>query len=117
MKILVLNSGSSSIKFQLFEMDNKTSLASGIIEQIGESDSAAKIEFAGKSIEKKEFIKDHSSGLKLMNMLLIESCTIKSLDELGGIGHRIVHGGKNFSKPTIVDEEVIKEIERLIPLA
>ena len=117
MKILVLNSGSSSIKFQLFEMDTNTSLASGIIEQIGESDSLAKIEYSGQNIEKKEFIKDHTSGLKLMNMLFIESGVLKSLDELGGIGHRVVHGGRNFSKPTIVNDEVIKEIERIIPLA
>jgi acetate kinase len=117
MKILVLNSGSSSIKFQLFEMDENRSIASGIIEQIGESDSSAKIEYDGKTIEKKEPIKDHNSGLILMNMLLIESFTIKSLDELGAIGHRVVHGGEKFSKPVIVNEEVIAEIERLIPLA
>jgi len=117
MKILVLNSGSSSIKFQLFEMDENKSIASGLIEQIGENDSYAKIEFDGKKIEKREPIKDHNSGLKLMNMLLIESFTIKSLDELGAIGHRVVHGGEKFSKPVIVNEEVLDEIEKLIPLA
>ncbi len=117
MKILVLNSGSSSIKFQLFEMDENRSLASGLIEQIGENDSYAKIEFEGKKIEKIEPIKDHNSGLKLMNMLLIESFSIKSLDELGAIGHRVVHGGEKFSKPVIVNEEVLDEIEKLIPLA
>ena len=117
MKILVLNSGSSSIKFQLFEMNENRSIANGIIEQIGENDSYAKIEYDGQKIEKKEFIKDHNSGLKLMNMLLIESFTIQSLDELGAIGHRVVHGGEKFSKPVIVDEEVLSEIEKLIPLA
>ena len=117
MKILVLNSGSSSIKFQLFEMNENRSIASGIIEQIGENDSYAKIEFDGKKIEKKELIKDHNSGLTLMNMLLIESSTINSLDELGAIGHRVVHGGEKFSKPVIVNEEVLAEIEKLIPLA
>lgn len=117
MKILVLNSGSSSIKFQLFEMDKNKSIANGIIEQIGENDSSAKIEFGGKTIEKNEFIKDHSAGLKLMNMLLIESFTIKSLDELGAIGHRVVHGGEKFSEPVIVNQEVLAEIEKLIPLA
>ncbi len=117
MKILVLNSGSSSIKFQLFEMDENRSIASGIIEQIGENDSSAKIEFDDKVIEKNELIKDHHSGLKLMNMLLIESCTIKSLDELGAIGHRVVHGGEKFSKPVIVNNDVLEEIEKLIPLA
>jgi acetate kinase len=117
MKILVLNSGSSSIKFQLFEMDENRSIASGIIEQIGENDSSAKIKFDDKVIEKNELIKDHHSGLKLMNMLLIESCTIKSLDELGAIGHRVVHGGEKFSKPVIINNNVLEEIEKLIPLA
>jgi acetate kinase len=117
MKILVLNSGSSSIKFQLFSMGENRSIASGIIEQIGEIDSSAKIEFDGKSIEKKESIKDHNIGLKIMNMLLIESSTIKSLDELGAIGHRVVHGGEKFSKPVIVNSDVLEEIEKLIPLA
>ncbi|HIP44646.1 MAG TPA: acetate kinase [Sulfurospirillum arcachonense] len=117
MKILVLNSGSSSIKFQLFEMNENRSIASGIIEQIGEKDSYAKIEYDGQKIEKREFIKDHNSGLKLMNILLIESFTIKSLDELSAIGHRVVHGGENFSKPVIVNDEVLNEIEKLIPLA
>ena len=117
MKILVLNSGSSSIKFQLFEMDENRSIASGIIEQIGENDSYAKIEYDGQKIEKREYIKDHNSGLTLMNMLLIESCTIKSLDELSAIGHRVVHGGEKFSKPVIINEEVLNEIEKLIPLA
>jgi len=117
MKILVLNSGSSSIKFQLFDINENRSLASGLIEQIGESDSYAKIEYDSQKLEKKEAIKDHNSGLILMNMLLIESCVIKSLDELGAIGHRVVHGGEKFSKPVIVDEEVLNEIEKLIPLA
>jgi len=117
MKILVLNSGSSSIKFQLFEISENRSIASGIIEQIGENDSYAKIEFDGKKIEKKETIKDHNDGLTIMNMLLIESSTINSLDELGAIGHRVVHGGEKFSKPVIVNEKVLAEIEKLIPLA
>ncbi len=117
MKILVLNSGSSSIKFQLFEMNEKISLACGIIEQIGEQESYAKIEFGDKKIEKKEVISNHKYGLKLMSILLIESFIIKNLDELGAIGHRVVHGGEKFSKPVLINGEVIEEIEKLIPLA
>ena len=117
MKILVLNSGSSSIKFQLFDMSDSKSLASGIIEQIGDKISYAKIEFDGKKIEKSEAIKDHTIGLKIMNQLLIESQMIVSLDELGAVGHRVVHGGEKFSQPVVVNEEVLKEIENLIPLA
>jgi len=117
MKILVLNAGSSSIKFQLFDMDENKSIASGIIEQIGDKNSCSKIEFDGEKIEKIEPIKNHNIGLKIMNQLLIESNTLVSLSELGGIGHRIVQGGGTFSKPVIVDEFVASEIERLIPLA
>jgi len=117
MKILVLNSGSSSIKFQLFDMNESKSLASGIIEQISSQSSYAKIEFDGKKIEKSEAIKDHTIGLKIMNQLLIESQMIMSLDELGAVGHRVVHGGEKFSQPVVVNEEVLNEIENLIPLA
>lgn len=117
MKILVLNSGSSSVKFQLFDMKTKLSIASGIVEQIGQSDSHAKIKFEDNVIEETKEIKDHLSALSLMNELLIKSKVISDLNELGGIGHRVVHGGKNFSKPEIVDEYVESEIERLIPLA
>lgn len=117
MKILVLNSGSSSIKFQLFNINKNQSIASGIIEQIGDDNSYSKIEFDGKKIEKIEPIKDHNIGLKIMNHLLIESETITSLNDLGAIGHRVVHGGEKFSAPVIVNDDVIKEIENLIPLA
>ncbi len=117
MKILVLNAGSSSIKFKLFEMSEKRLIVSGIVEQIGEHDSYAKIEFGSQKIEKKELIKDHHSGLILINMLLMESSAIKSLAELDAVGHRVVHGGEKFSKPVIIDDEVVSEIQKLIPLA
>ncbi|WP_458701511.1 acetate/propionate family kinase [Sulfurospirillum sp. 1307] len=117
MKILVLNSGSSSVKFQLFSMKTKKSLASGIIEQIGQSESHAKIKYDGKSIEENKEIKDHLSALSLMNDLLIKSEVISDISELAGVGHRVVHGGKDFSKPVVVDDIVEKEIENLIPLA
>ncbi len=122
MKILVLNSGSSSIKFQLFDANTNKSLVSGIIEQIGERKSHAKIQFKDENgqniiLEKNIAIKDHKAGLEIMNALLIESKIIKDLCELDGIGHRVVHGGEKFSKPTIISNEVIKEIEKLIPLA
>lgn len=117
MKILVLNAGSSSIKFKLFEMSEKRLIVGGIVEQIGEHDSYAKIEFGSQKIEKKELIKDHHSGLILINMLLMESSAIKSLAELDAVGHRVVHGGEKFSKPVIIDDEVVSEIQKLIPLA
>ncbi len=117
MKILVLNSGSSSIKFQLFNAKTNESLVAGVIEQIGEKLSHAKIKFGSNELEKNIAIPDHKEGLEMMNSLLIESKIIKDLCELDGIGHRVVHGGEEFSKPVIIDESVIKQIEKLIPLA
>ncbi|MBE9828896.1 acetate kinase [Campylobacter concisus] len=117
MRILVLNSGSSSIKFQLFAMDTKTSLASGLVEQIGSSSSRAVLKANGKTYEIKRFIKDHHDGLEAMNELFVTSHTLHDLSELDGIGHRIVHGGESFFSSMIVDESVIKKIEEISPLA
>jgi acetate kinase len=117
MKILVLNSGSSSIKFQLFDMRESVSIASGLIEQIGEKESFAKIGYGSVNLEKKLPISDHSEGLKIMNNLLLDSGALKDLSELQAVGHRVVHGGEKFSKPVIIDDEVLSDIEKLIPLA
>ena len=117
MRILVLNSGSSSIKFQLFAMDTKTSLASGLVEQIGSNSSRAVLKANGETYEIKRFIKDHHDGLEAMNELFVTSHTLHDLSELDGIGHRIVHGGESFFSSMIVDESVIKKIEEISPLA
>ena len=117
MKILVLNSGSSSIKFQLFAMDTKTSLASGLVEQIGSNSSRAVLKANGEIYEINRFIKDHHDGLEAMNELFVTSHTLHDLSELDGIGHRIVHGGESFFSSMIVDESVIKKIEEISPLA
>ena len=117
MKILVLNSGSSSIKFQLFDMQTKTSLASGLVEQIGSSSSRAVLKANGEVYEIKRFIKDHHDGLEAMNELFVTSHILHDLSELDGIGHRIVHGGESFFSSMIVDESVIKKIEEISPLA
>ena len=117
MRILVLNSGSSSIKFQLFDMQTKTSLASGLVEQIGSNSSRAVLKANGEVYEIKRFIKDHHDGLEAMNELFVTSNTLHDLSELDGIGHRIVHGGESFFSSMIVDESVIKKIEEISPLA
>lgn len=122
MKILVLNAGSSSIKYQLFNMGNSSVLATGLIEKIGENDSLARIKYpdaAGveQKIERINAIKNHEEALAIMNELLIESGAIKDLTELDGIGHRVVQGGSLFSAPSFVTDEVIDAIDQLIPLA
>lgn len=119
MKILVLNSGSSSIKFKLFDMDSDTNLVSGIVEEIGMHDSRAEMEICatGEVLKVEEFIKDHHDGIVIVNDLLKKSGFVNSLHELDGIGHRVVHGGENFIHSAIIDDKVIAGIEEVSPLA
>lgn len=117
MKILVLNSGSSSIKFKLFEEQNV--LASGLIERIGSDD--AKIEVknvqTNQEVEKTLTIKDHEAGLKYVNEIFKELNILNDLSELDGCGHRVVHGGKELTKHCLVDDEVISKIDKASAIA
>ncbi len=122
MKILVLNSGSSSLKFQLFDKENLSVLASGLIEQIGDSKSAAKLSFSSsaggeKELKRSNAIADHREAIAVMGEMLRESETLIDTGELAGIGHRVVHGGEAFHEPILINEAVIARIEELIPLA
>ena len=122
MKILVLNSGSSSLKFQLFMKADLSVLSSGLIEQIGAATSAAKLSFVNSSGAEKELkqscpVADHREAIKVMSEMLRESGTLVDTGELAGIGHRVVHGGEAFHQPVRIDETVIAAIEELIPLA
>jgi acetate kinase len=122
MKILVINSGSSSIKYKLFDMTEKTVLASGLLEQIGEEESrlthhARTLRGERETLEKTGHIADHKEGIHLISSVLQESDGLPAMDELSGIGHRVVHGGEDFQEPTIIPEKVIDTIRRLIPLA
>ena len=122
MKILILNSGSSSLKFQLFMMADLSVLSSGLIEQIGAATSAAKLSFVDSSGAEKELkqscpVADHREAIKVMSEMLRESGTLVDTGELAGIGHRVVHGGEAFHQPVRIDETVIAAIEELIPLA
>ena len=122
MKILVINSGSSSIKYRLFDMTAKTELASGVLEQIGETqsrlthltrNSQGKIE----EMVKTDALADHQAGFRLIGALLGESGALKDAGELSGIGHRVVHGGEAFREPMLIDKKIIDTIRGLIPLA
>ena len=100
MKILVLNSGSSSIKYKLFVMDTKEVLAQGGIEKIGLKDSFLKLTLPdGEKVVLEEDIPEHSTGIEFILQTLIhpEYGAIKSLDEIDAVGHRVVHGGERFS--------------------
>lgn len=120
MKILVINSGSSSIKFKLYDMQNKIAICKGLIEQIGSKNSHAKLTVlkTGENFEKRSGeIKNHGAGIDIMNELLFVSHTLKSLDEIDGVGHRVVQGADLFDDAVLIDEKVMKTIEELIPLA
>jgi len=120
MNILVLNCGSSSLKYQLMSMENEDVLAIGIVERIGIEGS--QIKHTPKDGEKIVITGDmpnHEVAVKYVLDALVDPNhgAIKSMDEIAAVGHRVVHGGENFSASTIIDEEVIKAIEDCIPLA
>jgi acetate kinase len=117
LKIAVVNSGSSSIKFKLFEMKNESVLASIIIEQIGDESSLATLTFDKKEIKTNSYIKDHHAGLELIFNLLSEYNILNDFSLLNGVGHRVVHGGEYFSKASIINDKIIQKIQKLIPLA
>lgn len=119
MKILVLNSGSSSIKFQLFDTTKNISLATGLVESIGEKNANIKLtSHQNNKIEKRTLsIKSHTQGLQEGQKLLKAMGILESLDQVDGIGHRVVQGGDTFTKPTLIDDEVIKTIDELSSLA
>ncbi|MFW6305938.1 MAG: acetate/propionate family kinase [Bacillota bacterium] len=120
MKILVLNSGSSSLKYQLFDMEDETVLAKGLVERIGIADSVIEQEtIDGKEYENQTDIPDHKTGIKMVVDALLsdEHGVLKDMDEISAIGHRVVHGGENFASSTLITDEVIKEIEEVSELA
>lgn len=121
MNILVLNSGSSSLKYKLIEIKTEKTIATGICEKIGEPESLIRQEnFDGKKFFKNiSGINNHTDAFKCIQMFLTnpKSGVIKSFDEISAVGHRVVHGGENFKKPALINDAVISEIESLIPLA
>jgi acetate kinase len=117
MKIAVINSGSSSIKFQLLDMKANATLAHASIEKIGEAHSIMTIEFSLKKEKEIVPIKNHQEGLERIISFLSDNDILKDFSSLSAIGHRIVHGGDEFKKATIIDDEVIRKIENLKPLA
>lgn len=124
MKILVINTGSSSIKYQLFNMEKQSVLCSGIVEKIGEKTGSLSHKVFpenGSDIEKKynEPIPDHESGFDMIVNCLMnkEFGVITDRSEISAVGHRVVHGGETFKAPTIINEMVINAIIENIPLA
>jgi acetate kinase len=119
MKILVINSGSSSIKYQLFNMPTQEVICSGIVERIGLKNPKIKYNSNDHKIKRVCRIADHKEGLeKVVNFLLDEEVgVIKSTDEIEAVGHRVVHGGSTFSNTVIIDDKVKSKIKELFSLA
>ncbi|WP_225438748.1 hypothetical protein [Ligilactobacillus salivarius] len=117
-KIIVINSGSSSLKFKLFESPSKNVLASGLIERIGLDDSIITIKYGDKKKHREvQAIKDHTVAVDLLLQLLKKLDIVTDLNEISAVGHRVVAGGEYFKKSVPVDGNVIKKIEDIIELA
>lgn len=119
MLIFVLNAGSSSLKYQLIDIKSKELKASGLVERIG-IDGILKHEIGeNKKLTFELPIPTHKEAIELVLRILTnnETKVINSIDEIKAIGHRVVHGGEYFKGSAIVDDEVIRKIEELIPLA
>ena len=120
MEILVINAGSSSLKYQLIDTDNESVIAKGVVERIGIEGANLKHKPAGKKdVRIEQDMKDHTDAIKLVIEALLdkEHGVIDSMDRISAVGHRVVHGGEKFSESVIIDEDVMKAIEANIDLA
>ncbi|MFA6186608.1 MAG: acetate kinase [Phycisphaerae bacterium] len=119
MKVLVINAGSSSIKYQLFEMPAEKVVAKGILERIGEEKSKLSHSFNGSEHKVEQKISDHAAGMKLIIDMLTDSKVgvIKDVSEITAVGHRVVHGGEEFTDSIVIDEKVVASIEKFADLA
>lgn len=116
-KIISVNAGSSSLKFQLFTMPEETVLCSGIIERIGLSDGIFTVKFNGEKETLTQSIPDHKVAVELVLDALIKHKIVDSLEEIKGVGHRVVHGGEVYAASVEIDEDVEKTVEALSDLA
>lgn len=119
MKIIVLNCGSSSIKYQLFDMTHQQAIAKGLIDKIGLHGSYIKHERNGETVNLEGEIIDHQAGIEYMLGILTSNKrgSLKSFDEIDAIGHRVVHGGEKFNNSVLITDEVIQKITEVIDLA
>ncbi|WP_128380172.1 acetate kinase [Streptomyces cavernae] len=119
-RVLVLNSGSSSVKYQLLDMRDRSRLAVGLVERIGEESGRLKhtpLAGGGEPRETGGAVPDHEAALKAVAGELKRDGLGLDSPDLAAIGHRVVHGGMSFTEPTVIDDAVLAEIERLVPVA
>ena len=116
MKFLCVNAGSSSLKFQLFDMPEEKVLISGYIEKIGLEDSFWTTKVNGEKIKGAKYLKNHSEAVQVLLNELVEHKAVESLDEIKGVGHRVLHGGEKYSDSVLITDEVIQDIKDLTKL-
>ena len=122
MTLLVINSGSSSVKYQLFDREGSEALASGLLERIGEDEGRHHLQWRDSTGQQQSLdlactTTNHHQALEQVVMQLRESDLLTSVDDLEAIGHRVVHGGEQFSQPVLIEPAVIDAIRDMIPLA
>lgn len=116
MKILCVNAGSSSLKFQLVEMPEEKLIISGYIEKIGLKDSFWTTKVNGEKIKGERYLKNHKEAAEVLIEELLKHKAVESLDEIKGVGHRVLHGGEKYSDSVIITDEVIQDIKDLTKL-
>lgn len=117
MKILAVNAGSSSLKFTLIELPEKKVLANGLFEKIGIPGSCYTIKYNGEKITKEANLGDHSVAVQILMDELINMSIISSLEEIDGVGHRMVHGGQEFTESVVLTEDVLERVSQYNELA
>ena len=117
MKIMAVNAGSSSLKFQLFEMPSEDVVTSGVVERIGYDNALFAIKVDGEKIETTQPVLDHGKAVELLLESLIKHNIIKDLNEIKGVGHRVVQGGEKFKESAIITDEMIRVLTSLNDLA
>ncbi len=115
-KFLIINAGSSSLKFSLYDMPETKEIVNGYIEKIGNDDSFYTLKYDGKKLEKKRIIMTHTDAVQIMLMELLKNNFINDITDIKGIGHRVLHGGEFYSESVLIDKDVLDNIKALIKL-
>ena len=117
MKILTINAGSSSMKFSVIELPEEKELINGYFQRIGLNGSFYDVKINGEKLHRDLDLKDHLIALECIKKEIVELGVVKSLDEIDGIGHRLVHGGETYKESVMIDDEVMKTCEKYKKLA
>ena len=117
MKLLCVNAGSSSLKFQLIEMPEEKVIVRGYIEKIGSEDSFWTTKINGQKIKGAKYLKNHEEATQVLIDELLNNKAVESLDEIKGVGHRVVHGGEKYQESVIITDEVIQDIKDMTKFA